>query len=113
MTAAQRAYAALAGRENPVAPRAARDFLTHIAALSATKLADGLINPKLVLAWMMTALGAPGWALALLVPVREAGALAPQLPLAPVVAAAPLRSGCGRWRRLRRGLPRWGSRRRR
>jgi len=91
MTAAQRAYAALAGRENPVAPRAARDFLTHIAALSATKLADGLINPKLVLAWMMTALGAPGWALALLVPVREAGALAPQLPLAPVVAAAPLR----------------------
>lgn len=91
MTAAQRAYAALAGREDPVAPRAARDFLTHVAALSASKVADGLINPKLVLAWLLNALGAPGWALGLLVPVREAGALAPQLPLAPAVAAAPLR----------------------
>lgn len=70
---------------------ARRDFLTHIAALAATKLADGLINPKLVLAWLLTALGAPAWALGLLVPIREAGALAPQLPLAPMVASAPLR----------------------
>jgi len=90
MTAAQRAYAALSGRD-PAPPAAARDFLTHVAALAATKLADGLINPKLALAWLLGALGAPAWALGLLVPIREAGALAPQLPLAPMVAAARLR----------------------
>lgn len=104
MTAAQRAYAALAGRENPVAPGAARDFLTHIAALAATKLADGLINPKLVLAWLLTALGAPAWALGLLVPIREAGALAPQLPLAPLVASAPLRKRLWSLASLAQGL---------
>lgn len=90
MTPAQRAYRSLTGRDAP-ASAAARDFLTHIASLSATKLADGLINPKLALAWLLNALGAPGWAVGLVVPIREAGALAPQLPLAPRVAATPLR----------------------
>ncbi|MBL6430318.1 MAG: hypothetical protein HPM95_00265 [Alphaproteobacteria bacterium] len=29
--------------------------------LTATKTADGLIDPKLVLAWLMSSLGAPGF----------------------------------------------------
>ena len=36
-----------------------RNFLTHIVSLGATKTADGLIDPKLVLAWLLTHLGAP------------------------------------------------------
>ena len=59
----------------------ARNGLIHIAALSATKLADGLIDPKLVLAWLVNALGAGGLVVGLLVPVREAGSLLPQMVL--------------------------------
>ncbi|NNU79733.1 MFS transporter [Halovulum dunhuangense] len=51
----------------------------HATSLGLTKLADGLIDPKLVLAWLMTALGAPAAMIGLLVPIREAGALLPQL----------------------------------
>ncbi|MEO3415388.1 MFS transporter [Roseovarius sp. CAU 1744] len=50
--------------------------------LTATKTADGLIDPKLVLAWLLNTLGAPGYLIGLLVPVREAGALLPQLLIA-------------------------------
>ncbi|MFY0635846.1 MAG: MFS transporter [Vannielia sp.] len=57
----------------------AGNFLRHGAALSLSKLADGLIDPKLVLSWLMGALGAPAVLTGLLVPVREAGALVPQL----------------------------------
>ncbi len=54
-------------------------FLRHVASLSLTKAADGLVDPKLVLSWLMTALGAPAALIGLLVPIREAGALLPQL----------------------------------
>lgn len=56
-----------------------RNFMTHVISLSLTKVGDGLVDPKLVLAWLMTALGAPAGLIGLLVPVREAGALLPQL----------------------------------
>lgn len=55
------------------------NFITHIAALGSTKTADGLIDPKLVLSWLLTQLGAPAMFVGLLVPVRESGALLPQL----------------------------------
>ncbi|MBK5925924.1 MFS transporter, partial [Rhodobaculum claviforme] len=54
-------------------------FLRHVGALSLTKAADGLVDPKLVLAWLLGALGAPAALVGLLVPIREAGALLPQL----------------------------------
>ncbi|WP_240722502.1 MFS transporter [Poseidonocella sp. HB161398] len=63
-------------------PREARRFATAFLSLAATKIADGLIEPKLVLAWLFSALGAPGYLTGALVPVREAGALLPQLALA-------------------------------
>ncbi len=56
-----------------------RSFFTHVASLGATKTADGLIDPKLVLSWLMAHLGAPSGLIGLLVPIREAGALLPQL----------------------------------
>lgn len=55
------------------------NFSRHVAALSASKIADGLIDPKLVLSWLLSVLGAPAAMIGLLVPVREAGALLPQL----------------------------------
>lgn len=56
-----------------------RNFLTHVTSLSLSKVADGLIDPKLVLSWLMTSVGAPGFLIGLLVPIREAGALLPQM----------------------------------
>ncbi|MEX5727213.1 MFS family permease [Rhodovulum iodosum] len=64
-----------------------RNFLRHATALSMTKVADGLIDPKLVLSWLMGVLGAPAALVGLLVPVREAGALLPQLFTAPRIRA--------------------------
>lgn len=55
------------------------NFARHVAALSASKIADGLVDPKLVLSWLLTGLGAPAVMIGLLVPLREAGALLPQL----------------------------------
>ncbi|EAQ25359.1 hypothetical protein [Roseovarius sp. 217] len=58
--------------------RAAR---LHVGTLSLSKLADGLLDPKLVLSWLLGALGAPAAYAGMLVPIREAGALLPQLLL--------------------------------
>ena len=55
------------------------NFLRHAASLSMTKVADGMIDPKLVLSWLLTHLGAASFFVGLLVPIREAGALLPQL----------------------------------
>ena len=68
-----------------------RNFLTHVASLAATKIADGLIDPKLVLSWILTQVSAPAAIIGLLVPVREAGALLPQLFTAGALRALPLR----------------------
>jgi hypothetical protein len=60
----------------------APNALRHIASLSMTKVADGLIDPKLMLSWLLTALGAPAVFAGALVPIRESGALLPQMILA-------------------------------
>ena len=57
----------------------AGNFFLQVCALTLSKTADALIDPKLVLSWLMTTLGAPAVFIGLLVPVREAGALLPQL----------------------------------
>ncbi|QWC86147.1 hypothetical protein KLP28_05375 [Nocardioidaceae bacterium] len=63
------------------------NFLRHGGSLASTKLADGLLDPKLVLSWLVTNLGASGVLVGLLVPIREAGALLPQLVTAPRIHA--------------------------
>ena len=67
------------------------NFLRHVASLSMTKLADGLIDPKLVLSWLMQAVGAPASLVSWLVPIREAGSLLPQLFTAPRIRQMPQR----------------------
>jgi hypothetical protein len=68
-----------------------QNFTTHVMSLAATKTGDGLADPKLVLAWLLGALGAPQAAIGLLVPVREAGALLPQLFTSAQIRALPKR----------------------
>ena len=89
---AARLFAALTGADPAQGRRETRpgkaepaNFLRHAGALSLTKTADGLIDPKLVLSWLMAALGAPAFLVGLLVPMREGGALLPQIFLAPWV----------------------------
>ncbi len=67
-----------------------RNFTTHVLSLSLTKTADALLNPKLILSWILTTLGASSF-VGLLVPIREAGALLPQLFIAGRIRNLPLR----------------------
>ena len=80
-------FARIAGAEGSDGPDAqeGRNGLRFIGSLSLTKVSDGLIDPKLVLSWLMTSLGAPGALAAALVPIREAGALLPQVGYAAIV----------------------------
>jgi MFS-type transporter involved in bile tolerance (Atg22 family) len=55
------------------------NFFLNVANGAATKLGDQLASPGLVLPWLLAALGAPGYLAGLLVPVRRAAALLPQL----------------------------------
>lgn len=68
-----------------------KSYRTHLASLTLTKMADGLIDPKLVLAWLLNAIGAPGALVGMLVPVRESGSLLPQLLLAKVIQKSSIR----------------------
>lgn len=84
-----KAFETLSGAEGPAetlegeARKAeAANGLRHAASLSMSKVADGLIDPKLVLSWLLTSLGAPAVYAGALVPLREAGALLPQIFMA-------------------------------
>ncbi len=79
-------------------------FVRHVGALGLTKAADGLVDPKLVLAWLMTALGAPAALIGLLVPIREAGALLPQLFTAARIRAMARRKWAWVWASVGQGV---------
>lgn len=82
--ATEKLFETVVGRDADEAPpgrHEPRNWLIHVVTLTFTKVADGLIDPKLVLAWLLNALGAPGAFIGAVVPVREAGALLPQLAL--------------------------------
>jgi hypothetical protein len=55
-----------------------RNFFLILFANVLTKLGDLLISPKTVLAWLMSAIGAPAL-VAWLVPIRESGSMIPQM----------------------------------
>jgi len=52
-------YQEITGADASVRDREARNGVRHMVSLSMTKVADGLIDPKLVLSWLAGALGAP------------------------------------------------------
>ena len=88
---AQQLFRTIAGRDAGAETGQARPFLTHFFSLLVTKTADGLVDPKLVLSWILSTLGAPGYLIGSVVPVREAGALLPQLLLARQIQRRPIR----------------------
>ncbi|MEE4330660.1 MAG: MFS transporter [Wenzhouxiangella sp.] len=67
------------------------NFFLHIITQFLTKLGDAVANPKTILAWMLSALGAPGIFTAFLVPIRESGSLIPQLLIGSFVRRFPVR----------------------
>lgn len=75
------------GLSDGAAEREAASFTRHVTSLTATKVADGLLDPKLVLSWLLNTLGASSVLTGLLVPLREAGSLLPQLVIAPRIHA--------------------------
>ncbi len=72
-----------------------RNFGIHLVSLSLTKIGDGLADAKLVLSWLLDALGAPRLAVAMLVPVRESLALLPQRAVAGWMRRRGGRKWCG------------------
>lgn len=68
-----------------------KNFVKHVLSLSMTKTADKLIDPKLILSWLLPTLGAPTFFVGLLVPIREAGALLPQLFTSGYISTLPRR----------------------
>lgn len=72
-------YKALTDEEAEDGSKRPGNFLKHVLSLTSTKTGDGLMDPKLVLAWLLTTLGTPAALLGWLVPLREAGSLLPQL----------------------------------
>ncbi len=76
------------------------NFFRHLVAALGNKLADELSNARLILPWLMGAIGAPVWMVGLLVPIREAGALLPATAdrgLYPTAQDSQMGVG-GRWR---------------
>lgn len=67
------------------------NYGVNIVSLSLTRVGEGLADPKLVLAWLLDAIGTPTWALGLLVPVRESLAMLPQLMISARIRRLPIR----------------------
>lgn len=67
------------------------NFLRLLTAQTLTGLGDRLANPKTTLAWLLQAVQAPALFLALIVPLREAGSLLPQLFIAGAIRRLPRR----------------------
>lgn len=68
-----------------------RAFMLHLWALTLTKLGDSLVSARLVLPWLLNASGAPGFFIAMLVPIRESLSLLPQLFVAQRMRERPVR----------------------
>ncbi len=65
------------------------NFIRHLLASLGNKLADELSSARLVLPWLMGVIGAPIWMVGLLVPIRESGALLPQIFVAGFIRLKP------------------------
>ncbi len=94
------AYAAIAGDEDArvcreIPESACRvqpiNFFVHLIANTLSKIGDELASARLVLAWMLAALGAPAAFAGFLVPIRESGSLMPQLFVAATIRRQPVR----------------------
>lgn len=67
-----------------------RNFFLILGSNVLTKLGDLLVSPKTVLAWLLSAIGAPAL-VAWLVPIRESGSMIPQMVIGAWVRRKPVR----------------------
>lgn len=67
-----------------------RNFFLILASNVLTKLGDLLVSPKTVLAWLLSAVGAPAL-VAWVVPIRESGSMIPQMVIGAWVRQKPVR----------------------
>lgn len=70
-----------------------RNFGKQVISSVFSKTGDQLSKPGLILTWLLTALGAPAAAIGMLVPVREAGSLLPQMIVGGVIRRHEIRKG--------------------
>ncbi len=68
-----------------------RNFALNLVNGSATKLAEQVASPGLVLPWLLAAAGAPTFLAGLLVPIKQSGSLLPQIAVAGRLRGAPVR----------------------
>ena len=71
-----------AGVSDKACDAAPGNFFRTVSANFFTKLGDAIASPKITLAWLLGAVGAPAYLVGLLVPIRESGSLLPQLVIA-------------------------------
>ncbi len=81
-----------------------RAFVLQLLAQTLTKIGDALTSSRLVLAWMLSALGSPAIFIALLVPLRESLSLLPQLFVAQFVREHAVRKMFWAWGSVAQGL---------
>ena len=67
------------------------NFFRTLVANTLSSLADRIASAKTTLPWLLLQLGAPGWMLSLLVPIRESGSMLPQMLIGAVVRRQPVR----------------------
>jgi len=68
-----------------------RNYVLNVANGAATKLAEQIAGPGLVLPWMLQAAGAPVYLIGLLMPIKQVGALLPQLAVSGLMRRARVR----------------------
>lgn len=75
----------------------ANNRIKLILAQVASALAELMTSAKTVLPWLMQALGAPAWIIGCLVPIRESGAMLPQIILGAYVRGTAYRKYVWLW----------------
>jgi MFS family permease len=90
----ERACRDISESECKVAPQ---NFTLNAGNGAATKLAEQLASPDITLPWMLSALGAPVFFSGLLVPIRRAGSLLPQLAASGAIRTVAIRKRVWVW----------------
>jgi len=68
-----------------------KNYVMNVLNGAASKLAEQVASAKLVLPWLLSAIGAPSTYVGLLLPLRQAGTLLPQLAISGYIRSFPIR----------------------
>ena len=68
-----------------------RNYVMNVVNGAASKLAEQVASAKLVLPWLLSAMGAPAYLIGFLLPLRQAGTLLPQLVISGQMRRFPIR----------------------